>query len=313
MANKANFLDEIIFGAKDFASLSYRFLLQNITIIVASVLTLLAWIYFIFLGYSEFIEFDWRDNLWLAILPFALYMVISLVTAVFSFKTTSKTWQSWAIVNIFLIVSLLYYFRVYGGPLNFLNFSASTTLVFVLLTFLIFLLNLGVFTVKKIHPVLIKFLAFFYIFVAFSLVDVLSVEKGSYLDDFNYSWLETAFLYKFLIIFLLFSAFFALTSLFNLKFTNFKNSLIVFLLYFVFIFQLFFFVYIFSFGFYDGLGYWHKSLMMFVLWDYLHTPFITAIKDKSDYRFKQRLVVHSFYHLILFFFVLYSPTIFSWL
>lgn len=304
-------LEKLVLEKIEWAFSSFvRFVRENAIVILSVVLALSAIVSFVLVGYKESIGFSLQQHFKILLIPLSVYMVTSLILSSFVYKTHKKMWQSWIISNVLLFASFIYYLRVHHASILHNDWiNLDTGLIFIPLGLMILILNLNLFLDKKIQIWVQRSIIFFYIFIGFSFADVILADRTSQ-RLFDIPWLDNLFSIPVVYWLALAGLLIPVVSTFNLSFKKVSNYIISIIISYIFVLQSFFIVYVISLGYFDGIGYWHKSLMTFIIWDYLQGPISTALKNDKDYRYKERLFINAFYHFLLILLVLFSPLIF---
>jgi hypothetical protein len=266
--------------------------------ITATVLSILSAWFFLVIGYPNlFAKLPFFTQRWFGLGILTACLVTTYLACYYSNWKLTKFWSVFVQSNLITLFSFAYYLRLNNSILGVGNVIISTSLVFIPLTALIFLVNLNLFGSKesKIYLILPQVLVI--TLYTFSFLSFINLDRTD-VRDFSQDWL--LFLFNLPLIFwlVLGSVAIALVSTLNsnVGFDRRKIGLVV--LFGFLIFQALCLIYSLRFT------YWYQTLLLIVVWDFLFHPFKLIMNQVKDPKFRPKMVVSSFYHAFLFFIVM---------
>lgn len=280
------------------------FLVTNQAVLAAFFLTVVSLSFFLTIGFPEvFDNLPFFKTRYFALGAVATYSIISILAVLITKRSSLRIFSILLQSNALMIASFTYFIRIFASEFSFFWVNANTNFIFLPLLLLIFFVNYNLFGEYKNYFYVTAAKVFLFIILFFSIIDFIEVDKTS-LRDFFYDWLSYFFNLPPAALLGICALLVSAVSIFILDIKNSVKQIAVYFLFSFIALQSLLIVYFVDFGDFKGIGYWHKALLGFILWDYFYAPFIVATTGVKDYKYRPRLIVSTFYHLILFILVL---------
>jgi hypothetical protein len=266
-----------------------RFCYENQAIITAVIASLSALFYFILTAYPESV---FKIFGFIRIRYFGIGSILFIfLTSAFSAVFLSNKWYTK--ISIWLQGSILIFFAF----TYFLSIENSSFYPFAIAFFssLIFIVFYDLFGEQKHYLIIRVIQTFLFSLQTFSLITFFSVDRSVARNidiDALSAILEINEIYWILICSLAISL--ISVSSFGLK--GVRNNVVFYSLMFILLFQTLILTNSLSF---NKILYWHKTLILITIWDFIFLPLQTISNKIFDDKYRPKLIVSSFYHGLL--------------
>jgi hypothetical protein len=266
---------------------------KNKSIISAGILAMLAVVFFLIIRFPEFFRpIHYFSQRWYGVAVLAIYLCVSYILCNIQDWSRSKLLSIWLQTNILFLFSIAYFLRVNNNSITFSTIDISTGLVFIPLTIFIFLVNRNLFgknIMSLAHNLGQVMLVSLCVFSLVYYIEIDNTSQRSFSNDFllqvfrlpTYIWLVVG---AFTI---------SIISTLSLKVKEWVNSLYVFLFFLITTIQTEIILNNLN------LGYWAKTLIVVIVWDYLFNAILSFLKYPDYNRHKIKLIVSTVYHIFL--------------
>ncbi len=310
LLHEINLKEDIPKRIKNFSQKLTKFASNQQVLLKALFLSFVATIFFVGISFPDLWQsyFLFRQR-WFGLISIAIYILSSLIFVLITnwgvFRSISVFIQS----NILALFAFAYFLRLNIRDILIFGFSFNTAFLFLILSGLIFLVNLNLFGEnKRQHWLLIPQVMLFALqaFSLLSFTDTFITSRVSFSSD----WLNVLFnIHPFFWLTLCGLAITTIT-VFSYKIDSLKEFFKVFGIFAFCIIQIIFLIYIIVFiDISLNLTYWNLTLMTLIFWDWLDGNFRIIAQKLEDSKFYPRLTISTIYHFILFLIVLLAPQI----
>jgi hypothetical protein len=269
------------------------------SVVQSGVLTLISLWFFLAIGFPTiFAKLPIFQQKWFGITTLVIY---SIVCILFVVPKQSPLIQKWYIALnsiILMTFSALYFIRVNNSPFELLSLNLSTRLIFLPLACFIFFVNYNLFTDQKNSLLSLVGQVILYSLTTFSLVYYFDIDATAQ-RTFRVDFLESIFRLPLYLWLILASAAIAFITTISFKIKEYIDSISTFLFLFTAILQSSVFVN------YLTIGYWAKTLLLLIIWDYLYQPVSNFLSHPQENLFTKRLYLSTIYHIGLMALVLF--------
>jgi hypothetical protein len=269
------------------------------SVVQSSVLTLISLWFFLAIGFpSIFTKLPIFQQKWFGITTLVFY---SIVCILFIFPKEIPRLQKWytAINSIILMTfSALYFIRVNNSPFELLSLNLSTRLIFIPLAFFIFLVNYHLLAGQRKSLLSLVGQVILYSLTTFSLVYYFDIDATAQ-RAFRVDFLESIFRLPLYLWLILASSVIAFVTTFSFKIKEHIDSISTFLFLFTAVLQASVIIN------YLTIGYWAKTLLLLIIWDYLYQPASNFLSHPNEKLFTKRLYLSTIYHIGLIAIVLF--------
>jgi hypothetical protein len=266
----------------------------------SSLLTAVALVFFVVIGFPEFFsQVPLFQQRWFGIGTLLFYSLLS--TTIFSSKSVSKIRRIGLWLNSFLLMffSALYFIRLNNSPFELIALTINTKFIFVPLTAFIWYVNTVLLETtknKSWFPSLVGQIILIGL-TAFSLVYYFDIDATSQ-REFQLDALEAIFELPLYVLIIFAATTGSFISSLSLKIKKNIDFITIFLFFFTTFLQV---------GIILNnlmLGYWAKTLIFLIMWDFIYKPTLNYLKHPNEKFFTKRLYLSTIYHVGLVFLVL---------
>jgi hypothetical protein len=269
------------------------------SVVQSSVLTLISLWFFLAIGFpSIFNKLPIFQQKWFGITTLVFY---SIVCVLFIIPKEIPRIQKWytAINSIVLMTfSALYFIRVNNSPFELLSLNLSTKLIFIPLACFIFFVNYHLLVGQRKSLLSLVGEVILYSLTTFSLVYYFDIDATAQ-RAFRVDFLESIFRLPLYLWLILASTVIAFTTTFSFKIKEYIDSVSTFLFLFTAVLQASVIIN------YLTIGYWAKTLLLLIIWDYLYQPVSNFLTHPNEKLFTKRLYLSTIYHIALIALVLF--------
>jgi hypothetical protein len=262
-------------------------------VFAGSLLAGIATMFFLVIGFPDvFSGVQAFSQRWFGVTVVGLFVVVSFAVFARQEWGWGRVLSCWAQSNILFLFSSLYYIRINNSQLEFLSLRAGTAFVFLILSALIYLLVFTLIQNQNIPLYLHLAQTILIALTVFSLVYYIDADNTSE-RVLSYDWLTALFRLPTYLWVLTGSAAISGYSVLSLTISRWYEKLLIFF---------FFTVALLNVGILLNamtIGYWAKTLIYTVCWDYIYNPIAQRIAIKNDRQFLVRFLISSVYHMAL--------------
>jgi len=277
-----------------------RFTKSNIHTIGSFSLALLMILFFLVITRQSLFEsIGFYRTRWATLIITILSLVLSYVCSFWNNAINNKI-QSYSVFAHSIILTLFsyaYLIRLNENSLEIFGFNFTTSIVFVPLSLLVFLVNYNAFSGAKHAQLLTVAQTLFILLFSYSIIGFINVDN-TFARNLSQGWLSVIFNWPAWIWLIISSVAITFVSIRNVANTNFERKLYYIGGYYLLTLQLLLAVYILNFS------YWYQTLLALISWNFVYTNILGLMTKKSDPKYKPRLTISIVYHFVLFIFVL---------
>jgi hypothetical protein len=297
----SKFIKNVFASSQKVYSKSSELLRSQSSIIASLGLAFLAIGFFIVITNQEFFNFlPFYRTRWFALSIILASFCITYIGAFWNNAITSR-WQSYIVFGHSIVLTLFsygYLIRLNNSTINIFNYQFNTSLVFIPVTLLIFLVNYNIFHVHKHSQLLAVAQVLFIILFTYSIIAFINVDS-SFARNFNQGWLTVIFNWPAWLWLIISSVAITFVSGRDIHHVNVERRWIYLLSYYLMNLQILIAVSLLNFS------YWYETLLALVSWNFVYTNIYSLMTKKNDTKYRPRLTISIFYHLVLFLIILY--------